>query len=142
MTKIDVKPVNITLVSALALVDFDGRVLLAKRPEDKKFGGLWEFPGGKIEAGETPEQALRREIKEELGIEIETSCISPLSFVSHSNDAFHLLMLLYICRKWEGQPRPIASQSLAWVRPLDMKAWPMPPADQPLVATLRDLLNG
>ena len=126
------------LVSAVALFDADGRVLLAQRPEGKSLAGLWEFPGGKVEAGELPEAALIREIREELGIEICERCAAPLTFVSHQYENFHLLMLLYVCRKWEGIPRSIEGQKLIWKFPHEMGAMPMPPADVPLVAALMD----
>ncbi len=128
------------LVVAVALVDSDGRVLLAKRPDDKPMAGLWEFPGGKINAGETPEDALVRELNEELGIDTRQSCLAPISFASHEYDEFHLLMPLYACRTWENDPQPKEGQKLAWVRPLDMGKYPMPAADIPLIAMLRDLL--
>ena len=126
------------LVSAVALFDADGRVLLTQRPEGKSMAGLWEFPGGKIEPGELPEAALSREMREELGIEICERCASPLTFVSHPYEDFHLLMMLYICRKWEGIPTPLEGQKLTWKYPRDMAALPMPPADLPLVAALID----
>jgi 8-oxo-dGTP diphosphatase len=132
------KPV--VLVVAVALVDVDGRVLIAKRPPGKKMAGLWEFPGGKVDAGETPEQALIRELKEELGIDTRQSCLAPLTFASHAYDDMHLLMPLYACRVWQGDPVPKEGQELAWVRPVKMKDYPMPPADIPLIAMLRDLL--
>ena len=128
------------LVSAVALIDRDGRVLLAKRPEGKFLGGLWEFPGGKVEAGETPEAALTRELREELGIETWDSCLAPLTFASHDYGDFHLLMPLFVCRKWEGQPVAAEHQALRWVRPCDLASYPMPPADRPLVCMLRDWL--
>ena len=128
------------LVVAAALVDRDGRVLLARRPEGKAMAGLWEFPGGKLVPGETPEAALLRELREELDIDTEASCLAPLTFASHAYAEFHLLMPLYVCRVWQGVPRPKEGQRLAWVRPRDMHDWPMPPADRPLVAMLRDLL--
>jgi 8-oxo-dGTP diphosphatase len=128
------------LVSAVALVDIDGRVLIAQRPEGKAMAGLWEFPGGKVEAGETPEAALIRELYEELGIGTWTSCLAPLSFASHAYDDFHLLMPLFVCRKWEGIPRSREGQALKWVKPLDLKNYPMPAADLPLIPVLRDLL--
>lgn len=131
---------DVVLVVAVALVDGDGRVLLARRPEGKRMAGLWEFPGGKVHAGETPERALIRELKEELGIDTATSCLAPLSFASHAYEDFHLLMPLFACRVWEGTPAPKEGQDLAWVYPADMGNYPMPPADIPLVAVLRDLL--
>jgi len=130
--------VKTVLVSAVALFDADGRVLLTQRPEGKSMAGLWEFPGGKIEPGELPEAALSREMREELGIEICERCASPLTFVSHPYEDFHLLMMLYICRKWEGIPTPLEGQKLTWKYPRDMAALPMPPADVPLVAALID----
>jgi 8-oxo-dGTP diphosphatase len=129
---------NPVLVSAVALFDADGRVLLTQRPEGKSMAGLWEFPGGKVEPGETPEAALTREMREELGIEICERCASPLTFVSHAYEHFHLLMLLYVCRKWEGIPTPLEGQKLTWKFPREMAALPMPPADLPLVAALID----
>jgi 8-oxo-dGTP diphosphatase len=132
--------VTTILVVAAALVDPDGRVLLAKRPEGKSMAGLWEFPGGKVEAGETPEQSLIRELAEELGIDVTCGCLSPLSFASHSYDDFHLLMPLFLCRKWTGIPSPREGQTLAWVRPQKLLDYPMPPADEPLVGALRDRL--
>lgn len=129
---------NITLVVACALVDGDGRVLVAERPADKKMAGLWEFPGGKVEAGETPEAALIRELKEELSIDVTAACLAPLSFASHVYDDFHLLMPLYVCRKWDGQIAPREGQITQWLRPRDLFDLPMPPADKPLIAALRD----
>ncbi len=128
------------LVSAVALIDPEGRVLLAQRPEGKKLAGLWEFPGGKVEPGETPEIALIRELKEELGIDTWQSCLAPLTFASHSYDDFHLLMPLFACRRWQGIVQPQEGQQLAWVRPQQLRDYPMPPADIPLVAILRDWL--
>jgi 8-oxo-dGTP diphosphatase len=128
------------LVAAVALVDTDGRVLIARRPEGKPMAGLWEFPGGKVEAGERPEDALIRELAEELGIAVHDSCLAPLSFVSHAYESFHLLMPLYVCRRWNGEVRPLEGQELAWVRPVRLRDYPMPPADEPLVPVLRDLL--
>lgn len=128
------------LVSAVALIDRDGRVLLAQRPEGKSMAGLWEFPGGKIEAGETPEAALVRELHEELGIQTWNSCLAPLTFASHSYDDFHLLMPLFACRKWEGIPQPKEGQTLKWVKPMDLRNYPMPEADIPLIPILRDWL--
>lgn len=132
---------KIVQVAAVALFDADGRVLLAQRPEGKPMAGLWEFPGGKLEAGETPELCLRREMREELGIDICESCAAPLSFVSHAYADFHLLMLLYACRKWEGIPTPLEGQNLAWRFPHAMGDLPMPPADLPLVAALMDSVH-
>ncbi|MBV7411060.1 8-oxo-dGTP diphosphatase MutT [Maritimibacter sp. DP1N21-5] len=131
---------KVVLVSAVALVDRDGRVLLAQRPEGKSMAGLWEFPGGKVETGETPEAALIRELKEELGIDTWHSCLAPLTFASHAYESFHLLMPVFVCRKWEGTPHPKEGQTLKWVRVADMRDYPMPPADIPLVAMMRDML--
>ena len=131
---------NIVLVAACALVDPDHRVLIAKRPEGKAMAGLWEFPGGKVEPGETPEACLIRELKEELALDTEESCLAPLTFASHSYDDFHLLMPLYVCRVWNGIPKPKEGQVLKWVRPNAMADYPMPAADIPLVAFLRDYL--
>lgn len=131
---------KIVLVSAVALIDVDGRVLLAQRPEGKSMAGLWEFPGGKVESGETPEAALVRELREELGIDTSESCLAPLTFASHSYDDFHLLMPLYACRRWTGSVVPMENQQLAWVRARDLKDYPMPPADIPLLPILRDWL--
>ena len=128
------------LVSAVALIDADGRVLLAQRPEGKSLAGLWEFPGGKVEPGETPEAALIRELKEELAIETWQSCLAPLTFASHTYADFHLLMPLFACRRWQGTPVPQEGQRLAWVRAPDLKEYPMPPADLPLIPILRDWL--
>ena len=131
---------KIVLVSAVALIDGDGRVLLAQRPEGKSLAGLWEFPGGKVEPGETPEAALIRELKEELGIDTWSSCLAPLTFASHSYDDFHLLMPLFACRRWEGIAQGREGQRLAWVRAQNLKDYPMPPADIPLIPILRDWL--
>ncbi|WP_027257033.1 8-oxo-dGTP diphosphatase MutT [Leisingera aquimarina] len=131
---------KVVLVSAVALIDMDGRVLLAQRPEGKSMAGLWEFPGGKIEAGETPEVALVRELQEELGIDTWASCLAPLTFASHSYEDFHLLMPLFACRKWDGIPQANEGQTLKWVRPQDFRDYPMPPADIPLIPILRDWL--
>jgi len=131
---------RIILVSAVALVDPDGRVLLARRPEGKAMAGLWEFPGGKVEPEETPEAALIRELREELGIDTEESCLAPLTFASHAYDDFHLLMPLFVCRKWQGTPTPQEGQTLAWARPNRLRDYPMPAADIPLIPMLRDLL--
>jgi len=132
--------VPVVLVVAVALVDADGRVLLAQRPEGKSMAGLWEFPGGKVDGDETPESALIRELKEELGIDVTESCLAPLTFASHRYDRFHLLMPLYVCRRWQGMVTPREGQTLAWVRTSRLADYPMPPADKPLVAVLRDLL--
>ena len=130
----------VLLVSAVALVDVDGRVLLARRPEGKSMAGLWEFPGGKVQEGESPETALIRELREELGIDVTASCLAPFTFASHAYDDFHLLMPLFVCRVWDGFVAAREGQALKWVRPLDMDTYPMPSADVPLVAMLRDLL--
>ncbi|WP_436639509.1 (deoxy)nucleoside triphosphate pyrophosphohydrolase [Microbaculum sp. FT89] len=130
----------LVLVAAVALVDVDGRVLIARRPTGKPMEGLWEFPGGKVEPGETPEDALTRELEEELGITVHDSCLAPLTFASHGYESFHLLMPLFVCRRWKGDVRPLEGQELAWVRPLRLGDYPMPPADLPLVPMLRDLL--
>jgi len=137
-TGADAKPV--VLVAAVALIDVDGRVLLARRPEGKSMAGLWEFPGGKVQPGETPEAALVRELKEELGIDTAESCLAPFTFASHAYADFHLLMPLYLCRRWTGIPRPLEDQEVAWVRPPRLADYEMPPADKPLVAMLRDFL--
>jgi 8-oxo-dGTP diphosphatase len=131
---------TIVLVSAVALVDPDGRVLLSQRPKGKDMAGLWEFPGGKVQANESPENALIRELEEELGVLTWNSCLAPLTFASHNYKNFHLLMPLFICRKWEGTPFPKEQQKLNWVRPIDMKNYPMPPADTPIISVLRDWL--
>ncbi len=131
---------NILLVTAVALIDPEGRVLLAQRPPGKSLAGLWEFPGGKVDPGETPEAALIRELKEELGIDTWKSCLAPLTFASHSYDDFHLLMPLFACRRWEGIATGREGQNLVWVRPAQMKDYPMPPADLPLIPILRDWL--
>ena len=130
----------LVLVAAVVLVDADGRVLLAQRPEGKAMAGLWEFPGGKVDPGETPESALIRELAEELGIDVTASCLAPFTFASHTYADFHLLMPLYVCRKWSGIPSAREGQRLRWVRPAQLAEYPMPPADKPLVAMLRDLL--
>jgi len=132
--------VKIVLVAAVALIDRDGRVLLAQRPEGKSMAGLWEFPGGKVEPGETPEACLIRELHEELRIDTWESCLAPLSFASHSYEDFHLLMPLFACRKWQGIPRGHEGQALAWVLPNRLRDYPMPPADIPLIPVLRDWL--
>jgi 8-oxo-dGTP diphosphatase len=130
--------VKTILVSAVCLIDVDGRILLAQRPEGKSMAGLWEFPGGKVEAGETPEAALIRELDEELGINTWKSCLAPLTFASHSYDDFHLLMPLFACRKWEGTPRAREGQVLRWVRSEDLRKFEMPPADIPLIPMIRE----
>jgi len=134
------RPLPVVLVVAVALVDADGRVLLAERPAGKPMAGLWEFPGGKVRAGETPEAALIRELKEELGIDVTASCLAPFTFASHRYEDFHLLMPLYVCRRWQGMVSPHEGQRLTWARPARLTDYPMPPADKPLVAMLRDLL--
>ena len=131
---------RLLLVVACALVDTDGRVLIAQRPEGKQLAGLWEFPGGKVEKGETPEACLIRELREELGIETREACLAPLTFASHSYDDFHLLMPLYVCRRFSGIPQPKEAQALKWVRPARLRDYPMPPADAPLIPFLIDLL--
>jgi 8-oxo-dGTP diphosphatase len=130
--------VKVVLVSAVALIDADGRILLTQRPEGKSMAGLWEFPGGKVEPGETPEVALIRELEEELGINTWSSCLAPLTFASHSYEEFHLLMPLFACRKWEGVPQGREGQTLKWARVSELRDYPMPPADIPLIAVLRD----
>ena len=131
---------KMVLVAAVALIDADGRVLLAQRPEGKSLAGLWEFPGGKVEPGETPEAALIRELHEELAIDTEASCLAPLTFASHSYDDFHLLMPLFICRRWKGIPQPREGQRLAWVRAKDLRSYEMPPADVPLIPIIQSWL--
>ena len=131
---------RILLVVACALVDADNRVLVAQRPAHKQLGGLWEFPGGKLEPGERPEDALVRELKEELGITTKVPCLAPLTFASHAYDDFHLLMPLYVCRRWEGTPESREGQALKWLRPTALRDLPMPPADIPLIPHLIDLL--
>ena len=132
--------INVTLVVACALVDVDKRVLMAQRPEGKPLAGLWEFPGGKVERGERPEQTLIRELHEEIGITVSEACLAPLTFASHAYDDFHLLMPLYICRRWDGNVIAREGQNLAWVRPNKLRDYPMPPADVPLIPHLIDLL--
>jgi 8-oxo-dGTP diphosphatase len=131
---------NLVLVAACALVDADGRVLLAQRPQGKPMAGLWEFPGGKVESGERPEETLIRELEEELGIVVREPCLAPLTFASHAYPDFHLLMPLYVCRRWEGTVTPREGQALAWVRPNRLRDYEMPPADVPLVSHLMALL--
>ncbi len=132
---------NLLLVVACALVDQDNRVLIAQRPAGRTLAGLWEFPGGKLDPGERPEEALIRELAEELSIAVKAPCLAPLTFASHAYDDFHLLMPLYICRRWEGFVRPREGQAIKWVRPRDLRNWPMPPADEPLIPHLVDLLG-
>jgi 8-oxo-dGTP diphosphatase len=132
--------VRTLLVAACALIDADGRVLLARRPAGKPMAGLWEFPGGKVEAGERPEESLIRELKEELGITVNEACLAPLTFASHAYPDFHLLMPLYVCRRWEGIVTAQEGQSLRWVRPNKLRDYPMPPADEPLIPHLTALL--
>src|SRR3954470_10255039 len=131
-------PTTLLLVAAVALIDPDGRVLLAQRPAGKPMAGLWEFPGGKVEPGERPEETLIRELHEELGITVREPCLAPLTFASHAYERFHLLMPLYACRRWEGLVQPREGQALKWVRPRDLRAYPMPPADEPLIPFLID----
>ncbi len=140
MPAIGADPLPIVLVAAVALVDVDGRVLLARRPPGKAMAGLWEFPGGKVEPGELPEPALIRELAEELGIDVAASCLAPLTFASHSYESFHLLMPLYVCRRWHGTVTPREGQELAWVRAPRLRDYAMPEADKPLVAMIQDLL--
>lgn len=130
----------LVLVAAVALVDADGRVLIAKRPDGKAMAGMWEFPGGKVEAGERPELALIRELKEELDIDVTEACLAPLTFASHAYEKFHLLMPLYVCRRWKGMVRALEGQELKWVKPNRLRDFPMPPADLPLIPHLIDLL--
>ena len=132
--------VKTILVAACALIDSDGRVLIAQRPEGKMMAGLWEFPGGKVEAGERPEESLIRELNEELGIVVKEECLAPLTFASHVYPDFHLLMPLYVCRRWEGFVQGRENQRLKWVRPLELRNYPMPPADEPLISHLTTLL--
>lgn len=132
---------SILIVAAAALIDVDNRVLLAKRPEGKTLAGLWEFPGGKVQQDETPEIALRRELMEELAIDVCETCLAPFTFASHTYADFHLLMPLYICRNWDGTIAPQEGQEIAWARPNRLSEYPMPPADEPLIPWLRDLLG-
>ena len=132
---------KLVLVAACALIDVDGRVLLAQRPPGKTMAGLWEFPGGKVESGERPEDSLIRELKEELGIIVREACLAPLTFASHAYPEFHLLMPLFVCRRWDGTVTPREGQRLAWVRPNRLREYPMPPADEPLIAHLTGLLS-
>jgi 8-oxo-dGTP diphosphatase len=131
---------NLLLVVACALIDADGRVLIAQRPQGKQLAGLWEFPGGKVEAGERPEETLIRELHEELGITVKEACLAPLTFASHAYESFHLLMPLYVCRRWEGIVTAREHKSLAWVRPNKLRDYPMPPADEPLIPHLMGLV--
>ena len=139
-TPVSSEPKPLLLVAAAAMVDVDGRVLIAKRPHGKSLEGLWEFPGGKVEAGETPEECLIRELEEELGVKVTHPCLAPFVFTSHSYDSFHLLMPLYLVRRWEGLPAAREHEAIAWVKPNKLSDYPMPPADEPLVAWLRDFL--
>jgi 8-oxo-dGTP diphosphatase len=132
--------VKLVLVAACALIDADGRVLIAQRPQGKSMAGLWEFPGGKVETGERPEQSLIRELKEELGIAVKEDCLAPLTFASHLYPDFHLLMPLYVCRRWEGFVEAQEGQRLKWVRPTELRDYPMPPADEPLISHLTTLI--
>jgi 8-oxo-dGTP diphosphatase len=132
---------RLLLVAAVALVDADNRVLIARRPEGKPMAGLWEFPGGKVEAGERPEETLIRELAEELGITVQEACLAPLTFASHAYETFHLLMPLYICRRWDGLVQAREGQALKWVRPRQLRKHDMPPADEPLIPALIDLLG-
>ena len=134
-------PLKLTLVVAVALIDADNRVLIAQRPEGKQLAGLWEFPGGKIEPGERPEETLIRELDEELGIAVKAACLAPLTFASHAYETFHLLMPLYVCRRWDGFVQSRAGQALKWVRPQALREYPMPPADGPLIPFLIDLIG-
>ena len=131
---------DIQLISAVALIDSDGRILLAQRPEGKIFAGLWEFPGGKIETGETPEAALIRELDEELGVDTKDSCLAPLGFVSHRYQTHHMVLLLYVCRKWSGRPQPHEGGMLKWVVPARLRDYEMPPANKELISVIQDLL--
>ncbi|MHB2211654.1 (deoxy)nucleoside triphosphate pyrophosphohydrolase [Methylobacterium sp. CM6257] len=141
MSQPEPSPLRLLLVVAVALVDVDGRVLVSERPAGKQLAGLWEFPGGKVEPDERPEQTLIRELAEELGIRVEEPCLAPLTFASHAYPDFHLLMPLYVCRRWTGTPRPMEGQALKWVRPRALRDLAMPPADAPLIPFLVDLLE-
>ena len=132
---------KLVLVVAAALIDADSRVLIAQRPEGKQLAGLWEFPGGKVDAGERPEESLIRELAEELGIVVKEPCLAPLTFASHAYPDFHLLMPLYVCRRWDGFVQSREGQALKWVRPRDLRNYPMPPADEPLIPPLIDLIG-
>jgi 8-oxo-dGTP diphosphatase len=134
------EPKRLLLVAACALVDADGRVLIAQRPEGKQLAGMWEFPGGKVEPGETPEETVVRELREELGIETKVACLAPLTFASHAYESFNLLMPLFVCRRYWGIPQAQEGQALKWVRPNKLRDYPMPPADEPLIPFLIDLL--
>ena len=134
-------PLKLTLVVAVALIDADNRVLIAQRPEGKQLAGLWEFPGGKVEPGERPEETLIRELHEELGIVVNEACLAPLTFASHAYESFHLLMPLYVCRRWDGFVQPREGQGLKWVKPQALRDYPMPPADEPLIPFLVDLVT-
>ena len=134
-------PLKLTLVVAVALIDADNRVLIAQRPEGKQLAGLWEFPGGKIEPGERPEETLIRELDEELGIAVKAACLAPLTFASHAYETFHLLTPLYVCRRWDGFVQSREGQALKWVRPQALREYPMPPADEPLIPFLIDLIG-
>lgn len=131
---------KLLLVVAAALIDADGRVLIAQRPQGKQLAGLWEFPGGKVEPSERPEETLIRELKEELGITVKEACLAPLTFASHAYEEFHLLMPLYVCRRWEGTPQALEASALKWVRPNRLRDYPMPPADEPLIPHLTALV--
>jgi 8-oxo-dGTP diphosphatase len=133
-------PLKLTLVVAVALIDQDNRILLAQRPEGKQLAGLWEFPGGKVEPGERPEETLIRELREELGITVKEACLAPLTFASHAYESFHLLMPLYACRRWDGFVQSLEGQALKWVKPQELRQYPMPPADEPLIPFLLDLV--
>jgi 8-oxo-dGTP diphosphatase len=141
MTTPSAPGLRLTLVVAVALIDADNRVLIAQRPEGKQLAGLWEFPGGKVEPGERPEGTLIRELHEELGIVVKEACLAPLTFASHAYESFHLLMPLYVCRRWDGFVRPLEGQALKWVKPRALRDYPMPPADEPLIPFLIDLVG-